>query len=511
MNDPMPLVFLVGAGPGDPGLLTLRAVECLSQADLVLYDRLVNPGILDHAPVSANKVCVTELASHHTERCVPVQEMMIEAAQQGQCVVRLKGGDPLVFGRGAEEAEALRHAGIDFEIVPGITAGLGAAAYAGIPLTHRLHSSAVAFVTGHECPGKENSAVDWKALAAFPGTLVVYMGMTHLEAVVDSLLRAGKDAATPAAVVQNATTCDQRTVEAPLGELVDATRGHGLKAPALILVGSVVSLRSQLQWFEKRPLFGKKVLITRPREQASALARRIEQLGGAPLLLPAVAIGEPADWGPVDRALADLKSYQWLVFTSANGVRSFLNRLLEKGQDLRTLGHLQIAAIGPVTASALRSYHLQADFVPPEFRSEALAADLVKRVAGQRILLARADRGREVLREELTKVADVVQVAVYSQHDAVDSQSSAMEALRRGEVDFITLTSSNIARAMFNAIDEAALAPIRSGRTRIICISPVTSETVRELGLPIAAEAEVYTSEGVVEKLIELAGRYNKN
>jgi uroporphyrinogen III methyltransferase/synthase len=433
--------------------------------------------------------------------------MMIEAAQQGQCVVRLKGGDPLVFGRGAEEAEALRDAGIDFEIVPGITAALGAAAYAGIPLTHRLHSSAVAFVTGHECPGKDNIAVDWKALAAFPGTLVVYMGMSHLETVVDNLSRAGKDAATPAAVVQVATTSEQRTVEAPLGELVAATRAHGLRAPAVILIGPVVGLRDQLQWFERRPLFGKKILITRPREQANELARRIEQLGGNALLLPAVAIAEPKDWGPVDRALADLKSYQWLVFTSANGVHFFLNRLLEMGQDLRSLGHLQIAAIGPVTASALRSYHLQADLVPSSYRSESLAADLTERVAGRRILLARADRGREVLRDELTKVADVVQVAVYSQQDAVDSQSSAMAPLRGGEVDFIMLTSSNIARALFNALDETVLAHIRSGRTKIISISPVTSSTVRELGLPIAAEAEEYTAEGLVKELIKLADK----
>jgi uroporphyrinogen III methyltransferase/synthase len=296
-------------------------------------------------------------------------------------------------------------------------------------------------------------------------------------------------------------------VEAPLGELVAATRAEGLRAPAVILIGPVVGLRDQLQWFERRPLFGKKILITRPREQANELARRIEQLGGNALLLPTVAIAEPKDWEPVDRALADLKSYQWLVFTSANGVHFFLNRLLETGQDLRSLGHLQIAAIGPVTATALRSYHLQADLVPSSYRSEFLASDLTKRVAGQRILLARADRGREVLRDELTKVADVVQVAVYSQQDAIDSQSSAMVPLRRGEVDFITLTSSNIARALFSALDEAVRAHIRSGRTKIISISPVTSSTVRELGLPIAAEAEEYTAEGLVKELIKLADK----
>jgi len=506
MDNTSPLVFLVGAGPGNPGLLTLRAVECLKQADLVIYDRLANSSLLDHAPVKAQKICVSELAGHHAERCEPIHRLMIEAAGQGKRVVRLKGGDPLVFGRGAEEAEALREAGIPFEIVPGVTAALGAAAFAGIPLTHRLHASAVAFVAGHECPGKARSAIDWNSLALFPGTLVVYMGMTRLETIVHSLLKSGKDPATPAAVVHAATTGEQRTTASTLQELPRAVEAAGLKAPSVILIGPVVELRAHLQWFEKRPLFGKRILVTRPRQQAGDLARRLEVLGAKALILPTVAISDPGNWDKVDAALADLNKYHWLVFTSSNGVHSFIKRLWETGHDLRALGHLRLAAIGPATAIALRTYHLEPDVVPAQFRSEVLAADLLQHVVGKRVLLARADRGRELLREELAKVAEVDQVAVYSQVDAVDLHSSEMDCLRRGEVDYLTLTSSNIARALVLALDAPTRAYLETGQVKIVTISPVTSSVVREMGLPVAAEATEYTTQGIVEAFIRLAG-----
>src|SRR5947199_4135888 len=280
-----PRVFLVGAGPGHPGLLTLRAVECLSQAELVLYDRLVSPRLLDYAPATAERVCVTELAEHHVERCPHVNQTLLEAARQGKRVVRLKGGDPLVFGRGGEEAEALRDAGIPFEIVPGVTAALGAAAFTGIPLTHRLHASAVAFVTGHEQPDK-GGTLDWSALAHFPGTLVIYMGMSRLGKTVSALVEHGKAPDTPAIVVQLATLGEQRTARAPLSRLVDAVRTAGLTSPAVILIGDVVNLRDQLAWFEERPLFGRRVLVTRPRRQAADLVRRLTELGAVPLILP---------------------------------------------------------------------------------------------------------------------------------------------------------------------------------------------------------------------------------
>ena len=289
------MVALVGAGPGHPGLLTLRAVELLGQADLVVYDKLVPIGLLIHARPCAERRCVTELAAGHPHERLPVMQACIDAARQGRRVVRLKGGDPSIFGRGGEEAEILHQAGVAFEIVPGVTAALGAAAFAGIPLTHRAHASGVAIITGHENPAKSETAIDWHALAVFPGTLVIYMGMSRLDRLVHHLLKAGKDGATPAAVVQWATHGEQLTVTAPLGQLADAVRASGLTAPALIIIGSVVTLRDKLHWFEKLPLFGRRILVTRPKHQADELTERIIALGGVPFVLPTVEIHELAD------------------------------------------------------------------------------------------------------------------------------------------------------------------------------------------------------------------------
>jgi uroporphyrinogen III methyltransferase/synthase len=495
-------VFLVGAGPGHPGLLTLRAVECLSQADLVLFDQLVPRQLLDHAPAHAERVCIADLPGCHPERWPHVHAAMIAAARQGKRVVRLKGGDPFVFGRGGEEAEALRQAGIAYEVVPGVTSGLGAAACAGIPLTHRAYASAVALITGHEQPGKPESLLDWEALAHFPGTLVVYMGMARLAQIVQALLAYGKDPATPAAAVRLATTGEQQTITAPLQELPAAVRSASMRPPAIIIIGPVVSLRSHLAWFEQRPLFGKRVLVTRPRQQAAELVHRLEQLGALSLSLPALSVREPADWAQVDRALADLAGYDWLVFTSANGVHALLSRLRQLGRDLRALGTVQLAAIGPATAAALRAYFLEPDLIPSEYRSESLAAALKERVAGQRVLLARADRGREVLREELAAVATVEQVVVYSQVEALDAGSEALDLLRQGRIDYVTVTSSNIARALVRALDKPSRARIEAGDLQLVSISPVTSATLRECGLPVAAEASEYTAAGVVDALV---------
>jgi uroporphyrinogen III methyltransferase / synthase len=499
----IPTVFLVGAGPGHPKLLTLRAVECLAQADLVLYDKLVSPLVLDHAPASAEKICVTELATHHDERIVPIHDAMIQAAKAGKRVVRLKGGDPYVFGRGAEEAEILRQAGVPFEIVPGVTAALGAAAYAGISLTHRSCASAVAFVTGHENPHKPESILDWNALARFPGTLVIYMGMSRLERIVASLLSAGKDPRTPAAIVQHATLGQQRTLAAPLHELADRARDEGLAPPALILIGHAVGLRDQLAWFEQRPLFGKRVLVTRPRRQAGALVERLVDLGAVPYVLPAVDIRAPADWASVDDAIRAFEKYDWLVFTSANGVEALLDRVKTLGFDLRLLGKVRIAAIGPKTAEALAGFHLRADLVPARYQSEDLAAALRSEIKpGQRVLLARADRGREVLREELAEHCVVDQIAVYAQADAVEVDDEVMNALRRGEIEFVTLTSSNIARSLLNRLDATCKRRIEAGEIKLVTISPVTSAEVRKLGFAVTAEAAQATMEGMIDALI---------
>lgn len=505
MNEPH--VYLVGAGPGHPGLLTLRAVECLGRADLVIYDQLVPVGLLEHAPPTAERLCVAQLSGGHPERGPQVIQLLIEAARQGKCVVRLKGGDPFLFGRGAEEAAALRAAGLAYEIVPGVTAALGAAACAGIPLTHRQHASAVALITGHEA-GKSESPLDWPALARFPGTLVFYMGLARAGAIAAALGEQGKPLDTPAAIIHWATTSQQQTVETTLGQLETAARAAGLEArlgsPSLIIIGPVVRLRAELAWFEQRPLFGRRVLVTRPRPQASDLARRLEELGATVHVLPAVEVRELDDWSAVDDVLARLATFQWLVFTSGNGVHALIRRLRQTGRDLRALGPLRLAVIGPGTAEVLRAYHLEPDLMPALFRSEALAESLRTQAAGQRVLLARADRGREVLRQELAGVAEVEQVAVYAQVDAVEAGSGFLPLLRRGGLDFVTLTSSNIARALLRGLDAEGRRPIETGMVQLVTISPVTSAAVRELGLPVAAEATEYTTAGVIEALTAL-------
>ncbi len=514
-----PRVYLVGAGPGDPGLLTLRGAECLRLAEVVIYDQLVNRRLLDLSP-AAEQVCVEELPGPHTERLPHVSRRMIDAARAGKRVVRLKGGDPLIFGRGGEEAEALRAAGIPYEIVPGVTAALAAGAFAGIPLTHRGLASAVAFVTGHECEKKPGetahqsathqspltahpSTLDWDALARFPGTLVIYMGVARLGQIADSLLRRGKAADTPAAVVEWASLGRQRTAEGTLATIHDRVRQAGLAAPALAIIGPVTLLRQNLKWLEDRPLFGRSVLVTRPRHQAEALVRRLEVLGAMVHTMPVIEIGPPPDPAAVDRVIDRLDEFHWLVFTGQNGVWSFLKRLLERGKDLRALARARLAAIGERTAEALNDYHLRPDLVPEAFRSEDLADALLDKVRGQRVLLLRADRGREVLREELSRVADVEQVAVYSQQDCLRADPEALALLKEGRIDFVTLTSSNVARAFLKLLDPETRG--RLGReVRLVTISPVTSAAVAELGLPVAAEAREFTAEGLVQALLGL-------
>jgi len=500
-----PKVFLVGAGPGSPGLLTLRAAEVLGQADLVLYDQLVPRRLLDFARPTAETICVRDLPGHHPDKYPHIHNLLIERARAGQTVVRLKGGDPLIFGRGGEEAEALRKAGIAYEIVPGVTAALAAGAYLDVPLTHRNFASAVALVTGHELPHKPGNPLDWKALAAFPGTLCIYMGVAKLPVIVAELVKHGKSPDTPACIVERASTGDQRTIHSRLADLEEARRNAGLEAPGLIVIGEAVSHRPAHSWWESRPLFGQRVLVTRPAHQAEDMVRKLEQLGAVVYRLPAVEIRDPANFAPLDAALNE--KWDWIVFTSANGVHALMRRIEALGRDLRALGSVKLAAIGPRTAAALREYHLTADLVPDTFNSEGLVAALKSAASRQRVLLARANRGRELLKEELSKVAEVHQVVVYEQIDAVEPDADALNHLRRGEIRYVTLTSSKIAENLLKLFDETMKGRVERGEIELVAISPETGRAIRALGFKVAAEATAFTSDGLIDAVLRLAAK----
>jgi uroporphyrinogen III methyltransferase/synthase len=512
MSDPAitkPNVFLIGAGPGNPGLLTLRAAEVLAQAELVVYDQLVPERLLDLAPATARKLCVRDLPGQHPEKYPHIYSILIESARAGHTVVRLKGGDPLIFGRGGEEAEALRSANVTYEIVPGVTAALAAGAFLEIPLTHRNYASAIALVTGHEPPNKPGNKLDWQALAAFPGTLAIYMGIAKLPIIVAELLKYGKAPATPAAIVERASCGEQRAIYASLETLEATRRSAGLEAPGLILVGEAVAHRPPRPWSESRPLFGRRVLVTRPSHQAMAMVQKLEALGAVVFRLSAIEIREPADLAPFDQALEQIQAgyWDWLVFTSANGVDAVLNRLEKRGRDLRDLGRIKLAAIGPKTAAALRKYRLNADVVPSAtFSSEGLAEALRPHVSGKHVLLARANRGRDYLRDELTTIASIVrQVCVYDQVDLVSPTPEVIDALRRGEIKYVLLPSSNIARGILATFDETIRGRVERGEIRLVAISPETGRAIRELGFPVSSEADVYTEDGLIEALVRLA------
>ncbi|HUY91243.1 MAG TPA: uroporphyrinogen-III C-methyltransferase [Pirellulales bacterium] len=490
-------VYLVGAGPGDPGLMTLRGVDCLRRADLVLYDYLVNPAILKHLKPGAEAVCLGRHGKHRLMSQEEVNERMIAAARLGKTVVRLKAGDPAVFARAAEESECLAAAGIAFEVVPGITAALAAGSYAGVPLTHRDVASAVALVTGHEQDGKSESSLDYAALAAFPGTLVFYMGVTSAAVWTQSLIAAGKPAETPVAIVRRCSWPDQTVVRCRLGEAAAAVAEQKIRPPVLFIVGEVAALEPTASWFSQRPLFGRRVLVTRPAEQAESLVERLQDLGAETLVQPAIEISEPADWAPVDRALEHLDQYDWLVFSSANGVRYLLERICQRHGDLRRLGRIRLAAIGPGTNEALAGYRLKADRTPEEFRAEALADALAPQAAGSRFLLVRASRGREVLAERLHAAGGIVeQIVTYRSTDVTLADPEIASALAAGQIDWITVTSSAIARSLAGLFGE------QLRKAKLASMSPITSSTLTELGFPPAAEATEYTMLGVAEAML---------
>lgn len=501
------MVYLVGAGPGDPGLLTLRGVEVLAQADLVLYDGLTNPLLLRHTRGICERTARTRTG---TGRIVPQSEInarLIAEARRGQTVVRLKGGDPYVFGRGSEEAAALAAEQIPFEVVPGITAATAAAEYAGFSFTHRDIASAVAFVTGHEDPTREAARLDFRSLAEFPGTLVFYMGLGRIASICEQLVQQGKPASTAAAVICRASLPSQQVVVSTLAELPAAAESAGLKAPSLIVVGDCVSLRQTASWFEQRPLFGLRIGITRPRQQCEAAAHKVTALSGEPVIMPLIEINpvDAAALKHVDSVLARLAEFQWLVFTSVNGVAALMDRLWATGKDVRCLGSLKLAAIGSSTAEALAVRSVRADIVPESFRAEALATELAPFVAGQNVLWARASRGRDVLPQMLQEAgATVTECVVYRNEDVTAFDPQTIRMLRDGVLDWVGLSSPSIARQFARLLAVHEIDP-QSLMTRLATISPVTSEVAREAGLQVACEATTYTWDGIVDAIAAAA------
>lgn len=490
-------VHLVGAGPGDPGLLTARALELIGAADTILYDRLIPPTALDGARADAELIYVGKEGRGPSMPQEEIDRLLVEHGSAGKLVVRLKGGDPFVFGRGGEEALALRAAGIAFEVVPGVTSGVAAPAYGGIPVTHRDRSSAVALVTGHEDPAKPESAIDWPALAAFPGTLVFYMGVKQLPRIAEQLIAGGRPADEPAAVIERGTLPGQRTVVATLATIAETAAAEQVRPPSITLVGPVAALREEgLRWFEERPLAGRTVAVTRARAQASGLARRLRALGAEALETPAIRIV------PVDPGVAlDPSGYDLVCLTSPNGVGALFERLAAGGRDARALAGARIAAIGPGTARALRQHGVIADVVPERFVAESLVEALAD-LPVRRALVARARVARDVLPDALRARGAEVDVVDLYETVAVplDDRSRAAAAA----ADHVTFTSSSTVRFFLAALGgPEALSPA----TRIVSIGPVTSATLREFGLEPHVEAAEHDVDGLVAALLADASR----
>jgi uroporphyrinogen III methyltransferase/synthase len=486
-------VYLVGAGPGDPGLLTVRALELIAAADVIVYDRLIPDQALAGARPDAELIYAGKEGGGPSMAQSEIEALLVEHGRADRAVVRLKGGDPFVFGRGGEEAESLRSAGIEFEVVPGVSAGVAAPAYAGIPVTHRELASAVAFVTGHEDPDKPEAALDWGALAAFPGTLVVYMGVRQLEAIAQRLQAAGRDGGQPAAVIERGTLSEQRVVTATLGTIAAETAAAGIRAPAIAVIGPVAALRERLQWFERRPLAGFTVAVTRARAQASALASRLQALGAAVVEAPAIRI--VALEGPAP----DLQRYDLLSLTSPNGVRLLFDRLAAAGLDARALAGVRVAAIGPGTAAALKDHGVIADVVPERFLAEGLV-DALEGVPSGRVLVARAAQARDVLPDALRERGAEVDVLVL--YETVAEQLSAQQLAAVARADYVTFTSSSTVGFFLEAAGDHDVAG-----ARLVSIGPVTSAALRERGLEPDVEAVRHDIDGLLEALVDDAAR----
>lgn len=496
-------VYLVGAGPGDPGLLTLKGKALLERAEVVIYDYLANEEFLTFAPPEAERIYVGKKGGDHTMRQGDINRLLVEKGGD-HVVVRLKGGDPFVFGRGGEEAQELVAAGIPFEVVPGVTAAIAVPAYAGIPLSHRDYAASMAFITGHEREDKTASKIAWDRLATGVGTLVFFMGVRNLPEICGMLMEHGRSGETPVAVIRWGTTPEQQTVIGTLRDIAARVAAANLKPPAITVVGEVVRLRGELNWFEARPLFGRRIVVTRAREQASEFKAILSELGAHCLEFPTIAIEPPPSWEPLDTAIAHLATYDWVIFTSVNGVRCFMARLRAAGLDGRGLHGLQLAAIGPKTAEALEQVGLRPDLVPGEYRAEAILDGLAGgNLRGKRFLLPRAMVARDVLPDTLRQWgAEIDVLPAYQTVLPRERTTEMLERLRANEIDCLTFTSSSTVGNFFSLFAAETIRPLLES-VRIACIGPVTAQTAEGHGLKVDIMPSDYTIAGLVQAISE--------
>ncbi len=500
-------VYLVGAGPGDPGLITLRGKYLLEHAEVVVYDYLANPKLLSYVPKDAKLIYAGKKGGGlHAFTQEGINQLLVDHAKDGKMVVRLKGGDPFIFGRGAEEIEELVKEGIDFEVVPGVTSATAAATYAGIPITHREYTASVAFVTGHEDPTKKFSNISWEKLATGAGTIVIYMGIKTLPSITKKLIDFGRSPDTPVAVVRWASTPQQRSVVGTLETIYDVVAKADIKPPALIIVGEVVKLRSTIDWFEKRPLFGRRIVVTRTREQASDLVAKLEEYGAECLEYTTIHIEPVEDYRVLDQALAEIDGYAWLLFTSINAVTYFFKRLYSLGFDSRRLAATKVAVVGRATAEELLKYGVRADLIPEKFTGEGLAEALVKtEVKGSRILLPRALKASEILPEVLSDAGAEVTIApTYQNIPPMGRKEELRDQLESGTVDLITFTSSSTVTnflTMLDAADDQDLHRLLD-TVSIAAIGPITADTVREHGLRVDMQPQRFTIDDMVQAIV---------
>jgi uroporphyrinogen III methyltransferase/synthase len=494
-------VYIIGGGPGDPGLITVRGVECLQKADVIVYDYLIGREILDYAKKDARLIYVGKKGGDHTVSQDNLNRILVEEAVKGNIVARLKGGDPFIFGRGGEEAQVLAEAGIPFEVVPGVTSAIAVPAYAGIPLTHRSFTSSVTFVTGHEAPAKEQSRIDWQSFNA-DGTIVFLMGVKNLSRIVEQLTANGKDPETPAAVIRWGTTPDQETVTGTLENIVARTEEKHFSPPAIFVVGDVVTLREELNWFENKPLSGKGVVITRPEEQSGDLTALLRETGARVIIFPTIQIVPPDRFDDLDQAIDAITIYDWIIFTSANGVKFFFKRFRELKKDIRDMKGPGICAIGPATASSIENMGLRVDIVPDEYISEGVVKAFEGRnLQGKKVLLPRAEIARDIIPDGLSKLGATVDViTAYRTVNSGRKKDELYYWIKQNKVDVITFTSPSTVTNFIDIIGNNERLP---ENIKIACIGPVTSAAAQEAGLNVDIMQGPYIISGLVKAIIK--------